>query len=62
MERYEEVLRLKEREAMILNDEIKNIEMRWKNGTKEPHKYTAKPLLEALKLKSLNEFSAHMIR
>ena len=55
-------MRLKERESVKLVDEIKNLENRWKNGTKESHKYTAKPLFDALQFKSINEFSAHIIR
>ena len=43
-------------------EEIRNLETRWKNGTKEPYKYTAKPLFEAVKLKSLNEYTAYLIR
>ena len=52
----------KEEEVRGLLRQIKTIEARWKNQTKEANKLTAKPILAALELKSLNEMSGHLIR
>ena len=60
--KYETVIALKEMENKKLHDDIKTIEKRWQNNAKEAYKFTAKPILEALKLKSLNEMSALLIK
>jgi hypoxanthine phosphoribosyltransferase len=42
---YEDVIKLKEKENKQLHDDLKTIENRWKNNSKEAHKFTAKPIL-----------------
>ena len=59
---YEEVIKLKEKENKQLHDDLKTIENRWKNNSKEAHKFTAKPILTALELRSFNEMSSYLIR
>ena len=36
------------------------IEKRWSNQTKDPHKFTAKKILESLQVKSDNELSTFL--
>ena len=44
-EHYERALRLKEDEVRQHIEAVTKIENRWKNNTKEPHKFTAKTIL-----------------
>ena len=41
---------------------METIGNRWKNNTKEAHKFTARPILAALELKSFNEMSGFKTR
>jgi len=43
-----EALAIKEKEMVALLEQKKNVENRWKNQAKEPYKFTAKPILNAL--------------
>lgn len=61
-EKYAMVLRMKHEESRALDARVKSIERRWDKQAKAPHKFTAKPIVEALRLKSLNELSMHHIR
>ena len=45
----------------MLTEKIKIMETRWKTSKKEPTKFTAKTILAALELKSLNELSSYML-
>ena len=38
-----------------MRDQQLKLEARWKSGAKEPYKLTAKTILEAMQLRSLNE-------
>ena len=51
----EDCLDKKEQECRALEEQVRTIENRWKSNAKEPYKTTAKSILAALKLKSLNE-------
>ena len=53
---------LKEKEVRELVEQKQNLEIRWKNQAKEPYKFTARPILQALELKSLNELSGQILR
>ena len=59
---YEEAMEAKEEECRLLEREVRNIESRWKSGARAPHKVTAKGILAALQLKSLNELTGSKIR
>lgn len=59
---YEESLKSKEIETKTLIDQVKTIEQKWKQETKEPIKATSKNIFAALELKSFNEMSGHLIR
>ena len=56
---YEKALKLKHEENEALDRSVKTIERRWKHNTKEAHKFTAKPILRALRLRSLEEYSLY---
>ena len=58
----ERVLRDKEKECVELEANVRTIENRWKSSAREPHKVTAKGILQALELKSLNEVSLNKFR
>jgi len=55
----EEALMLKDKELVhVLKDKLE-LENRWKNHAKDPSKIKNKSILEAIKLKSLEEFISH---
>ena len=59
---YRQTIELKEKENKALYEEVKSIEKLWQNQAREPYKYTAKPIVQALQLKSLNELGNYLIK
>ena len=60
VESFSETIRLKELTIKELTENVAAIEKRWANQTKDPHKFTAKKILESLEVKSDNELSTFL--
>ena len=58
----EDALDKKDKECIALEQQLRNIENRWRSNAKDPHRLTAKSMLSVLKLKSLNEQAQQTVR
>lgn len=59
---YKKTLEAKDEENKKLMESLAQMEKRFKSGAKEAHKFTAKQILKALELKSLNERGDYLLK